>query len=58
MKHQKTRKQTGADGWRWLDPVKMSIKLSLLGAVTVDLFQSVLSFYRQSIAVLSLGKEG
>lgn len=48
MKCQKTRKQTGADGWRWLDPDKLSIKLSLLGAVTIDLFQTVLSFYRVS----------
>lgn len=42
-----------------LDPIKLSIKLSLLGAVTIDLFQTVLrSFYTQDIAVLSLGKEG
>lgn len=42
-----------------LDPVKLSIKLSLLGAVPTDLFWIVLrSFYRQSVAVLSLGKEG
>lgn len=52
-------------GNRWeqmdgdLDPIKLSIKLSLLGAVTIDLFQTVLrSFYTQDIAVLSLGKEG
>lgn len=42
-----------------LDPIKLSIKLSLLGAVTIDLFRTVLrSFYRQSITVLRLGKEG
>lgn len=57
MKHQKTKNQEEMGGD--LDPIKLSIKLSLLGTVTIDLFLTVLrSFYRQSMAVLSLGKEG
>lgn len=58
MKCQKTGKQTGVDGWR-PGSIKLSIKLSLLGAVTIDLFWTALrSFYREGITVFGLGREG
>lgn len=42
-----------------LDPIKLSIKLSLLGAVTIDLFRTALrSFYREGITAFGLGREG
>lgn len=42
-----------------LDPIRLSIKLSLLGAVTIDFILTALrTFYGQSITVLSLEKEG